>query len=94
MQKKEFIDSLNTAVFTTKYVLDNNCPILYVYHYKEDGAWEFLGIEDISEDDYCVVSLEEIINLDPTVLAVTSMRMGYYAERESKNSVWNINKIQ
>ena len=62
MSKKDFVNNLNTAVFTTKYILNNNSPILYVYHYEEDGAWEFLGMEtDINDDDYRVLSLEEII---------------------------------
>ena len=65
MSKKDFVNNLNTAVFTTKYILNNNSPILYVYHYEEDGAWEFLGMEtDINDDDYRVLSLEKIINLD------------------------------
>ena len=63
MSKKDFVNNLNTAVFTTKYILNKNSPILYVYHYEEDGAWEFSGMEtDINEDDYRVLSLEEIIN--------------------------------
>lgn len=39
---KWFTENFDTAVFTSKYVLDNS-PILYVYHYEEDGAWSFLG---------------------------------------------------
>ena len=69
MSKKDFVNNLNTAVFTTKYILNNNSPILYVYHYEEDGAWEFLGMEtDINDDDYRVLSLEKIINLDSSFL--------------------------
>ena len=69
MSKKDFVNNLNTAVFTTKYILNKNSPILYVYHYEEDGAWEFSGMEtDINEDDYRVLSLEKIINLDSSFL--------------------------
>ena len=65
MSKKDFVNNLNTAVFTTKYILNKNSPILYVYHYEEDGAWEFSGMEtDINEDDYRVLSLEEIWNIN------------------------------
>jgi len=90
--KKKFPDSLNTAIFTTKYIL-NNSPILFVYHYEEDGAWEFLGKENQNDEDYRVISLEEIINIDTTILDVSSMKMGYYAERKSKESEWIINEI-
>ena len=94
MRKKDFVNNLNTAVFTTKYILNNNSPILYVYHYEEDGAWEFLGMEtDINDDDYRVLSLEEIINIDSSVLKIISIKMGYYAKRESREAEWIINKI-
>ena len=94
MSKKDFVNNLNTAVVTTKYILNNNSPILYVYHYEEDGAWEFLGMEtDINDDDYRVLSLEEIINIDSSVLKIISIKMGYYAKRESREAEWIINKI-
>ncbi|WP_320997302.1 hypothetical protein [Bacteroides nordii] len=94
MSKKDFVNNLNTAVFTTKCILNNNSPILYVYHYEEDGAWEFLGMEtDINDDDYRVLSLEEIINIDSSVLKIISIKMGYYAKRESREAEWIINKI-
>ena len=94
MSKKDFVNNLNTAVFTTKYILNNNSPILYVYHYEEDGAWEFLGMEtDINDDDYRVLSLAEIINIDSSVLKIISIKMGYYAKRESREAEWIINKI-
>lgn len=94
MSKKDFVNNLNTAVFTTKCILNNNSPILYVYHYEEDGAWKFLGMEtDINDDDYRVLSLEEIINIDSSVLKIISIKMGYYAKRESREAEWIINKI-
>jgi hypothetical protein len=54
-----FADSLNTAVFTSKYVLNYDSPILYVFHDEDDGAWQFLGIEDCTEKDFRIISLAE-----------------------------------
>ena len=93
MKKEEYSDSLNIAVFTTKYVLNNNSHILYVYHYEEDGAWEFLGIENHNDEDYRIISLEEIINIDSSILEIVSMNMGYYAKRKSKEAEWIIERI-
>ena len=39
-----FVDDLNTAVFTTKFILESQSPIMYVYHDEEDGAWQFSGL--------------------------------------------------
>lgn len=85
---KEFNDNLNTAVITTKYVLDDQSPILYVFHF-EDGYWQFSGPEeDLVDEDYRVVALEEIINKDPSVLEVSNLPYGGEAYRNSIKSPW------
>ena len=40
---KEFDESLNTAVFTTKYVIQDKHTITLVSHDLQDGAWQFLS---------------------------------------------------
>lgn len=88
-----FVDDLNTAVFTTKFILESQSPIMYVYHYEEDGAWQFSGLEDCEENDFRIVSLEEIINIDNTILQISDLPFGFYAYRESKHSQWIIQRI-
>lgn len=89
----KFFDSLNTAVFTTKYVLKGGSPVLYVYHNEEDGAWEFFGMESITEENARIISLEEIINIDNSILQLADMPLGYYAHRENNKSKWIIQQI-
>jgi hypothetical protein len=91
--KNVFPNSLNTAVFTTRYILCDKKPILRVFHYEEDGAWEFLGHENHHDEDYRIISLEEIIAIDPTVLELSNMRIGYYAERKRKGDEWVIHPL-
>lgn len=90
---RNFIDDLNTAVFTTRYILEDGKPILYIYHYTEDGAWQFDGDEDCVESDYRITSLEEMIGIDNTILDVSSLPLGYYAYRNSKAEAWNKHPI-
>lgn len=87
---KKFSDNLNTAVFTTKYILEKSSPVLYVFHHDDDGAWSFLGCEDCQDSDYKVISLEEMINIDNSILDVADMPYGYCAKRVDKNSSWII----
>jgi hypothetical protein len=88
---KHFEESLNTAVFTTKFILENKSPILFVYHYEEDGAWQFSGLENpISDDDYRVISLDEVIQLDNTVLELADLPLGGEAYRLDIKSPWII----
>ena len=88
---KKFTERLDTAVFTTRFVLRENEIIQYIYHHKEDGTWEFIGSTEAKEDsDYLVVALDEIIQYDNTVLAVSDLLPGKKAVRTSKEVPWRI----
>jgi len=84
----------NTAVFTTKYIIENNKTITYVSHEEDDGAWQFFGdkeVENIMEDSR-VVSLGDIVMLDPTILDLWNMSAGSVATRKDKNDNWSIKR--
>ena len=89
-----FNTSLNTAVFTTSFVIDDKKLITRVSHYKEDGAWEFLSDDEFVEFEKVakLVSLEEIIDLDPSIKDLFNLEEGYYALRKSLNAKWIIKK--
>jgi hypothetical protein len=92
---KRFADSLDTAVFTTVHVINENSPILAVYHYL-DGAWQFMG-EDTGEDYEVIariVGLGEIIKLDKSVLKLVDLPIGYQAIRDSRKDEWVILKTE
>jgi len=90
---KQFSEDLNTAVITTKYVLENRSPILFVFHF-EDGFWQFSGAEEnLSNEDYKLVSLDEIITLDPSVLQVSDLQYEKKAYRENTSSNWKITDV-
>lgn len=90
---KQFKGNLDTAVFTTKYVLEEQSSITHVYHFDEDGAWQFSGLEEVGNDqDFRVVSLEEIIRLDDSILEVSDLPLGYEAHRKKIGSSWEIAK--
>lgn len=87
---KSFQDDLNTAVITTKYILEGKSPILSVFHY-DDGSWQFSGPEeDLPDDDYRVLSLEEIIKMDSSVLELADLPYEGEAHRETKGAPWKL----
>ena len=86
---KKFKENLNTAVLTSEYVLNRTSPIIYVAHH-DDGIWEFWGKEEIEESDIKVVSLAQIIAIDPSVLEVADLSEQFAAIRDAKGSSWNI----
>lgn len=87
---KKFNDDLNTAVITTRYVLEDGSPILSIFHY-DDGSWQFSGPEEnLIDEDYRVLSLEEIIKMDSSVLEVADLPYEGEAYRDDKNSPWEM----
>jgi hypothetical protein len=86
------IENTNVYVFTTQFVLKNNSPIVTVY-LDDDGDWQFLGKEsNLKEEDAMVVSLQEIINFDPSIQQVLSLPIGSKAYRLDKDSAWIFDK--
>jgi hypothetical protein len=84
-----FNEEINIAVFTTRFVVQNASPIVYVSH-DEEGDWQFLGSEQVSMKDAMVVSLEDIITIDKTILELANLPIGDSASRSSKESKWEI----
>lgn len=88
---KTFTEDLNMAVITTKFVLEKDTPILHIFHYEDDGSWQFSGNEsNLNDEDFRVVSLEEIIALDSSVLEVADLPLGGEAQREDIGNSWEI----
>jgi hypothetical protein len=87
---KKFKENLDTAVFTTRFVLENNSPILNAYHY-DDGSWQFSGKEgELSDEDFKVVSLGEILEIDSSLLELAEMPINSEATRLNIASPWRI----
>lgn len=85
-----FKESLDTAMFTTKYVIAKSFPILYVYHFH-DSSWQFSGKEDnLKDEDYTVVSLGEILSIDASILELAEMPEGFEAVRSAAKDKWKI----
>jgi hypothetical protein len=81
---------LGIYVFTTRYVIKEQSPIVCVLH-DEDGDWQFLGREgNLTEDDAMVVSLDEMIQFDRTLSEVVDLPVGKQALRTNKGEPWHV----
>jgi hypothetical protein len=91
MTEWPFKDSPNVAAIINRKVVEGNAWIAFVSHDVDDGAWQF-HVEDRAaiptEKDALVVSLREVVDLDPTVRELASLPYGWHAWRRSKNSPW------
>jgi len=86
--KWKFHDQPNTACFTTSQVIKGS-PILRVYH-DYDGDWQFHGSPKSSAhgNDAKLVSLQSIVDHDPSLSALYDLPYGWRAERKSLSSPW------
>ena len=87
-----FKDPINLAVISIRQIVFAKQPILHVTHDADDGGWQFLGAETPSEKDATVVCLKEIVEIDPSVLKLSDMPVGWEAWRRDKNDEWLISK--
>jgi hypothetical protein len=83
----------NCAAVTLRSIVFDGAPILHVTHDADDHGWQFLGREDADAARAAVVSLSEIVKVDPSVLAVADVPPGWHAWRHSKGSPWQRSPI-
>ncbi|GAB6948842.1 hypothetical protein JCM15640A_04270 [Hoylesella timonensis 4401737 = DSM 22865 = JCM 15640] len=84
-------ENKNKSAITTKYVVNNNSIIVSVF-YDEDGDWQFLGEEEVSEEDAIVVSIQEMIDIDKSLVNLPDLKEGESAYRKNKESIWLIRR--
>ncbi len=89
-----FADAPNTAVFSTKRVTAGAEPILFVGHDADDGAWQFLGTEELTEEAASVVALSTIVKIDDSVCSLADLPLGWYAQRSSESEAWRRTKSE
>jgi hypothetical protein len=84
-----FSDPENVAVFTVAEIASGRAPILRVCHDEEDGAWQFLTGGSLPDAaDGKLVSLKNIVMLDPTIRELSQLPLGWEATRASANAKW------
>ena len=88
MEEWEFDQPPNCAAITLKSIVNEGKPILHVVHDAEDHGWQFLGLEDASEEDVAVVAMSDIVEIDPSVLEIAHIEPGCRAWRKNSGAKW------
>lgn len=87
-----FMSPENEAVFTIGKIVNREKPILLVQHGDEDGGWQFLTGEPIDMSDAKIVGLGEIAEIDPSVLELANLPVGWNASRQALKDSWKREK--
>jgi hypothetical protein len=78
---------LQDIAFTSPSIISKKLPILFMT-LNEDNTWEFWGNEYIEEDEIKIVSLHEILTIDPSLKDFHNIEIGLSYYRVSQNSEW------
>ena len=82
-----FADPPDRRVYTTRFVVDNDFPILVVSH-DPDGEWEFLCGTTDKPKDAREILLGEVVDLDERLLEVADLPVGWRALRADPGGPW------
>ncbi|MGH7244173.1 MAG: hypothetical protein ACREJD_12230 [Phycisphaerales bacterium] len=63
-----FEDPRNVATISLRRIVFSGRPVLFVVHDDDDGTWQMLDDEPVTEADACVVALDEMAVRDATLL--------------------------
>jgi hypothetical protein len=84
-----FKEPPNVAVFTSKRIVEGRDWIHYVTHDEEDGAWQFHPYSGpTSEAEASLVSLQTILRLDPSIVELADLPIGWFAWRDDPKGRW------
>jgi hypothetical protein len=88
MKLKE--EQKNKPVLTTSYVLTSGSPVTFVL-YDEDGDWQLFGDDEVAEaENAYLVSVEEILEMDPALRKLPDLQPGQAATRDKDGTRWVI----
>ena len=82
-----FNEDPQLGVLTTAAVLAG-APIVIVSHDADDGGWQFLCGTTTDPDDGRLVHLHEIVAIDPTMVEVADLPLGWIAFRGYVGGNW------
>lgn len=88
MREWPFEEPENVATLTTRQVLEGGEPILHVFHYGDDGMWQFSSAEAFDDADARIVSLRQVFDLDPSIGDLAGLPPGWEASRRAPGEPW------
>ena len=76
------------SVLSTREVVESEEPILHVTHDSDDHDWQFIGSSDGTWENSRVIALHEAVELDPSLLQLADLPVGWHAVRDSPGDPW------
>lgn len=84
----------NIMVITTRDIINQKKKVVLVFHDKEDDVWQFLDGEDVREENAALVSISEMVQLDPSICELWDLPLGWGAFRDDETQPWKWFEIE
>ncbi len=88
-----FQDEKHTLVVTQRSAIEQRRPILTVLRDSADGQWTFLADENPLIDVVVLVTLEDMLKIDSSLVGVADLPPGWKASRSAIGSAWQRKKL-
>jgi hypothetical protein len=92
MSDWKFSEPPNVAAIVDRRVMNGQAFIAVVSHDADDGAWQFLSNLPVKEADAALVSLQSVAQVDPSVMELADLPLGWRAWRNDKAAKWQRTK--
>ncbi|MFV0305792.1 MAG: hypothetical protein ACK5IC_09970 [Moheibacter sp.] len=77
----------DTPIITTKYVTENKSQVVYV-SYDDEGDFQMFSNEGADMEKVAIVSLNEILNIQPNLTLLIDIQRGDKYYREENRETW------
>jgi hypothetical protein len=81
-------DPPDVAVFADRAIIAKETWVHRVSRDEDDGAWQFHGVEPMTEDTVSVVALGTIYGVDPSIAGIADLPEGWHAWRDGPGEPW------
>jgi hypothetical protein len=90
MSDWKFSDPPNVAVIVDRKIVEREDWIGRAYHDADDGAWQFhtSASDPMEESRAMLISLRQATQLDPAIVDLADLPLGWTAWRETKEANW------
>ena len=78
----------NVAAITSTHITRDGKPILQITHYDDDDSWGFQSGLPATTEELQLVAMRQIFWIDPTIVEIADLELGWSAEREFVGGAW------
>jgi hypothetical protein len=83
-----FDQAQNVAAISSKKVLFDGAPVLFVVHYSDDHSWAFLEGQSFRASEGSIVSMATAVRNDLSLYEIADLPPGWVASRAHVGAPW------